>query len=289
MRKIFPVLTFPFFFAALLAGAECRRHTVPFVGPDERGEPFLIQNGEIGYVITFRYTNPTPSAAPSVLVGMPLPVNLSGFSRRDFTWLVVNGIDSRRLEPKKYEIFNSGNRAGVHVHYNFDGVKMIQTFQIRDGSPLLEMIWTRSGGTPPEEKIKTLRLHFNVMPCIAARKSDSYDREVVTPRGVSENPDRVRRKRLKLDARDVWLILQDAKYQAGTHPRAAGPVLLVPDWKGLASGNISFGTHQNVFADFTLDTGAECWRFGLLDSDKKRSNGQFREFVDGIPGLPVSP
>jgi len=284
MRKFFCIPAFALVFPVLLSGAECRRHTVSFVGPDERGEPFLIQNGKIGYVITFRYTNPTPSKAPSVLVGMPLPVNLSGFSRRDFTWLLVNGIDSRQLEPKKYEIFKSGDRAGVRVHYNFDGVKMIQTFQIGDDSPLLEMIWTRSGEADQEE-IKTIRLHFNVMPCIAAQKSDSYDREVVTARGVSENPGRVRRKRRKLDARDGWLILQDAKYQAGSHPRAAGPVLLVPDWRGVSSGNISFGTHQNVFADFTLDPGAKSWRFGLLDSDKKRSNRQFREFVDGIPGL----
>lgn len=269
---------------AVAAGAECRRHTVPYVGADERGEPFLFRNRSTNYVITFRYTNPTPEKAPSVVAGMPQPVNLAGFSRRDFTWLEVNGIDSRSLEPKKYEIFNTKECSGVNVHYNFDGVKMIQTFQVRDDSPLLEMRWRRGEKTPPGA-LASLKLHFNIMPCISGQKSDSYAREVVTARGVSENPDRVRRKRRKWDAQDGWLILQDAKYQAGTHPAAAGPVLLIPDRRGVSSGTVSFGTHQNIFADFTLDPRAGSWSFGMLDSDKKRSNREFREFVDGIPGL----
>jgi hypothetical protein len=267
---------------SLLNAAECRKHYQAFVGPTEKGEPFFFENKLNNYVITFRYTNPGPTAPPYVLAGMPAPVNLNGFSRYSFTWLTVNGINSRNLEPKKFEMFNKKDSAGVDAHYNFNGVHLIQRFWMNDKTPLLYMTWLR-GKNVPAGAIKNMSIEFNVMPCASGMpKRNSYAREIVTPRGTLRTPEKLKRKRHKLTKQDVYMILQDAKYQPGKEPQISSPVLLVPDWKSLKTGMAIFGVGQNMSVSFTLDPNASKWEFGLLDTSKKRSNQEFAAFVKNL-------
>ena len=275
MRKSFLLLCL----AAVcsLNAAECRKHFHPYVGANEKGVPFYFENKLNNYVITFRYTNPTPTHPPFVLAGMPAPVNLNGFSRYSFTHLVVNGIDSRKLEPQKFEIFNTRESAGVDVVYNFNGIKMILRFEMNDSSPLLYMQWKR-GKDVPAGAIRKMSIHFNVMPCASGQKRNSYSREIVTPRGVLKSPAKVTRKRHKLSVRDRFLILQDAVYQPGGKPKITSPVLLVPEWKTLRSGFATFGTAQDMSISFELAPESSSWRFGLLDTPKQQGNKAFAGF-----------
>ena len=279
MKKILLLLLFVLVSSS--GAAECRKHFQAYVGATEKGEPFFFENKLNNYVITFRYTNPSPTQPPFVLAGMPAPVNLNGFSRYSFTRLLVNGIDSRHLEPKKFEIFNKGNRAGVDVLYNFNGVKMILRFEMDDSSPLLYMKWIRDKDVPAGA-IKSMNISFNVMPCASGQKRNSYSREIVTPRGTLKSPAGVTRKRHKLNAKDSFMILQDAKYQPGKAPKITSPVLLKPDWKVLRSGLAIFGTAQDMSVSFDLDPAAGSWTFGLLDTPKRRSNSEFSAFVKSL-------
>lgn len=264
--------------AAALPAAECRKHTNAYVAATERGEPFLLQNRLTNYVITYRYTNPNPTRAGQVLLGMPAPVNRTGFSRFDFTSLTINGIDSRVLEPKKFEIFNTPAASGVDVHYNFDGIPMIQRFSVSDASPLLTMTWLRGKGTP-RQPIRTMSIRFTVMPCAVGEARDSYSREVVSPAGKYAATPGVRWRKQKITARDSSLIFQDAERQGGNGSKYAGPVVLVPGWKSILAGELRVGIHQDAYAMFTLDPNASEWSFGMLDSEKKRSNDEFAEFL----------
>ncbi len=45
--------------AVSVSGAECRKHNHAYVAATERGEPYLLKNSFTGYVVTFRYTNPS--------------------------------------------------------------------------------------------------------------------------------------------------------------------------------------------------------------------------------------
>ena len=279
MKKSFLLLLF--LFSVCAGAAECRKHFQTFVGASEKGEPFFFENKFNNYVITFRYTNPGPAQPPFVFAGMPAPVNLNGFSRYSFTRLIVNGIDSKNLEPKKYEIFNKGNRAGVDVLYNFNGVKMTLRFEMDDTSPLLQMTWIR-GKDVPAGAIKNISIAFHVMPCASLEKRNSYCREIVTPRGTLKSPAGVPRKRHKLNAKDSFMILQDGKYQPGKAPKITSPVLLKPDWKTLRSGVAVFGTAQDMSISFELDPSAESWKFGLLDTPKRRNNAAFAAFVKSL-------
>ena len=265
------------FTAALLGAAECRKHFNPYVGAAEKGVPFFFENKLNNYVITFRYTNPSPTQPPFVLAGMPAPVNLNGFSRYSFTWLTINGIDSRKLEPKKFDIFNKKDQAGVDVYYNFNGVQMILRYWMTDQTPFLYMAWLRGKNTPADA-ISKISINFNVMPCASGQKRNSYSREIAAPGRVLRTQPKINRKRHKLTAKDTYLILQDARYQPGKAPKITSPVLLVPDWKVTRSGLAIFGAAQDMSLAFELDPKASKWEFGLLDTPKKRSNEEFALF-----------
>ena len=259
-------------------GAECRKNNNAYVAPTERGVPWLMKNNLTNYVVTYRYTNPSPTQAASVLLGMPAPVNTTGFSRKDFTSLVINDIDSRVLEPKKFEPFNNQQEAGVDVHYNFNGIPMIQRFSVSDSSPLLTMTWLRGPGDPVQP-IKSISIRFSAMPCAAGRSKDSYSREVVTPATKYSPKGKARWRKQKLTSRDTVLILQDSKYQSGPQSPNAAPVVLCPGWKSIKSGIVMFGTHQDVYINFELKPDADSWSFGLLDSEVRRSNSDFAAFL----------
>ncbi|MBQ9337692.1 MAG: hypothetical protein IJS14_10405 [Lentisphaeria bacterium] len=268
--------------AASVFGAECRKNTNAYVAPTERGVPWLLKNNLTNYVVTYRYTNPSPTQAGEVLLGMPMPVNVTGFSRKNFTSLVINGIDSRVLEPKKFEPFNNGQEAGVDVYYNFDGIPMIQRFWVSDSSPLLNMTWRRGPGTP-FQPIRSMSVRIVALPCAAGRAKGSYSREIVTPAAKYVSKGRSRRqKEQKLTARDTVLILQDAKYQSGPQSTNTAPVVLCPDWKGILSGTASFGSSQEVYLFFELKPDAESWSFGFLDSEVRRSNADFMAFLKKV-------
>jgi len=284
MKKL-PCVSLCLLAAACLAAAECRKNTNAYVSPTERGEPFLLKNGLTNYVVTWRYTNPSPTQPGRVLVGMPAPVNTTGFSRKDFTSIVLNGIDSRVLEPKKFEMFNTEETSGVDIHYNFDGVPMIQRFAVSDASPLLSMTWRRGAGKPMRP-IESLSIRFTVLPCASGRARDSYSREVVTPAGKYLPKGKARWRKRKLSVRDTFLILQDAKYQGGQQSPNAGPVVLCPGWKSILSGMVMFGVHQDLYVNFELDPKAESWSFGLLDSEAKRSNAEFAAFLKELKLVP---
>lgn len=265
--------------AASVFGAECRKNTNAYVAPTERGVPWLLKNNLTNYVVTYRFTNPSPTQAATVLVGMPAPVNVTGFSRKDFTSIIINGVDSRVLEPKKFEPFNNPQEAGVDVHYNFNGIPMIQRFSVSDSSPLLTMTWRRGPGTPFQQ-IKTISIRFTAMPCAAGRTKGSYSREIVTP-ATKYTPKGKSRRQLqqKLNPSDTVLILQDAKYQSGPQSPNTAPVVLCPGWKSILSGSASFGTFQEIYLSFELKPDADSWSFGLLDSEVRRSNADFRAFL----------
>ena len=263
---------------SLLTAAECRKHFQAYVGASEKGMPFYFENKHNNYVITFRYTNPSPTQPPFVLAGMPAPVNLNGFSRYSFMWLTLNGIDSRKLEPVKYDIFNRNGQAGVDVYYNFNGVKMILSFWMDDATPLLHMQWKLAENVPAGT-IKTLSVNFNVMPCASTQKSNSYSREIATAKGVLRTPAKVARKRHNLTAQHRYLILQDGVYQPGKEPKITSAVMLVPAWKSVRSGQGTFGKAQNMTLVFELDPSAGNWQFDLLDSPKRRSNQEFARFA----------
>ena len=264
--------------AVSVSGAECRKHNHAYVAATERGEPYLLKNSFTGYVVTFRYTNPSPTREPQVLLGMPAPVNKTGFSRRDFTSIVINGIDSRVLEPKKYEVFNTKESSGVDVYFNFNGIPMIQRFSVSDSSPLLTMTWLRGKGTPLRP-INTMSIRFTIMPCASGQARDSYSREVVSKIQKYAAKPKIRWRKQKISARDGCLIFQDAKYQGSADSPHAGPVLLCPDWKSILSGMVMFGVHQDLYVNFELDPKAASWSFGMLESEKKRSNAEFSDFV----------
>lgn len=284
MKKL-PCVSLCLLAAVCLAAAECRKNTNAYVAPTERGEPFLLKNGLTNYVVTWRYTNPSPTQPGTVLVGMPAPVNATGFSRKDFTSIVLNGIDSRVLEPKKFKMFNDETSSGVDVHYNFDGVPMIQRFAVSDASPLLSMTWRRGVGKPVRP-IESLSIRFTVLPCASGRARDSYAREVVTPAEKYQPRGKLRWRKQKLAPRDAFLVLQDSKYQSGPQSPNAGPVVLCPGWKSILSGTVRFGVHQDVYVDFKLDPTAESWSFGLLDSEAKRSNEGFAAFLRELKLVP---
>jgi hypothetical protein len=143
------------------------------------------------------------------------------------------------------------------------------------------MKWIRSKDVPAGA-IKSMNVSFNVMPCASLEKRNSYSREIVTPRGTLKSPAGVTRKRHKLNAKDSFMILQDAKYQPGKAPKITSPVLLKVDWKVLRSGLAIFGTAQDMSVSFDLDPAAGSWTFGLLDTPKRRSNSEFSAFVKSL-------
>ena len=263
--------------ASLVFGAECRKYNRPYVSARERNDPFQLENSLSRYVVTWRYLCPTPTQAAQLLIGMPLPVHKTGFGTREFTGITINGIDSRMLEPKKFEIFNTKESSGIDVHFNFDGIPMIQRFSISDSSPLLTMTWLRGKGKPMGP-IKTMSIRFNAIPCAAGRAAGSYSREVVSSLKVySIRGSKLNRQ--KLSAQDGNLIFQDAKYQSGKGKSFAGPVLLCPEWKSILSGTAVFGTQQEMHVIFNLDPKAASWSFGMLESEIKHSNTEFADFV----------
>ena len=277
MRKLFCIfLVVAMTFAT---AAECRKHHNAYVNKLERGVPFLLKNQLTSYVITFRYTNPSPSQSGRVQIAMPAPVNKTGFSRFDFVHVVINGIDSRLLEPKKYDIFNTQGEAGVDVLYNFNGVQMVLRFSVTDTSPLLNMSWSRAKGNSTRP-IESASIHFTVLPSASGKAKGSYARELLTPRGLLKPKARMAKENLAKE--DKWIIMQDEKYQYSDKASYAAPVLLCPDWKGIASGTASFGVQQDVALSFKLDAQASSWSFGMLDTEKKRSNADFLAFVKEI-------
>ena len=263
--------------ASSVFGAECSKYNRAYVSAAEHGVPYLLRNKSAHYVVSYRYQHPSPSRPPQVVLGMVRPLPRTGFGPREFTFLTINGIDSRMLEPKKFEIFNTKESSGIDVHFNFDGIPMIQRFSISDSSPLLTMTWLRGKGKPMGP-IKTMSIRFNAIPCAAGRAAGSYSREVVSSLKVySIRGSKLNRQ--KLSAQDGNLIFQDAKYQSGKGKSFAGPVLLCPEWKSILSGTAVFGTQQEMHVIFNLDPKAASWSFGMLESEIKHSNTEFADFV----------
>ena len=277
MRKLFCILLV--LATAFTTAAECRKHHNAYVNKLEKGVPFLLKNQLTSYVITFRYTNPSPSQSGRVQIAMPAPVNKTGYSRFDFVHVVINGIDSRWLEPKKYDIFNTPEAAGVDVLYNFNGVPMVLRFSVSDTSPLLNMSWSRAEGNK-SRPIESASIHFTVLPSASGKAKGSYARELFTPRGLLKPKTRMAKESLAKE--DKWIIMQDGKYQYSAQASYAAPVLLCPDWKGIVSGTANFGVQQDVAVWFKLDTNASSWNFGMLDSDKRRSNADFLAFIKDL-------
>ena len=214
--------------ASLVFGAECRKYNRPYVSARERNEPFQLENSLSRYVVTWRYLCPTPTQAAQLLIGMPLPVHKTGFGTREFTGITINGIDSRMLEPKKFEIFNTKESSGVDVYFNFNGIPMIQRFSVSDSSPLLTMTWLRGKGTPMRP-INTMSIRFTIMPCASGQARDSYSREVVSKiRKYAAKP-KIRWRKQKITAKDGCLIFQDAKYQ-GSVPNIQIIVKALATW-----------------------------------------------------------
>lgn len=262
---------------AAVSGAECQKAR-GHAGPGERGEAYLLRNQTNRYKVNFRYTCATPSQVERVLVGLPGPLYGAGFSSKSFMNLTLNGIDSRLLEPKKYECFKEGKTSGIDVYYNFDGIPMILRFTVSDDSPLLEMSWRRGKGGLPTP-IREMLIRFSVMPCTSGQAKDSYRREIVSPVGIYLPKAKIRFDKKKLTDRDSWLILQDSKYQSGERSQYSSPVFLRPDWKNLCSGEAHYGVHQDMGLEFQLDPKAAEWTFCLLVSERKNSNADFLKFL----------
>ena len=276
MRRLF--FAFLIALAATASAAECRRHNKSYVSSPDRGVPFLLKNQLTGYVLSFRYIAPSPTQPGRVHLAMPAPVNKTGFSRFDFTSITINGIDSRAIEPKSFEVFNKPDESGVDVHYNFNGIPMILRLSVSDASPLLTMTWMRGEGKP-RQQIKSAELRFSVLPSAAGKRSDSYSRELVTPTGKYEATPNVRWKKQPLSKDDTWIIMQDTKYQYPVDTDYASPVLLCPVWDGIISGTARHGVHQDIFLNFQLDPNAQSWTFRMLDCERKRSNADFYAFL----------
>lgn len=271
--------------AAPLLAAECGRYDRPYMSASEHGEAFTLQNALTNYVINFRYIHPKPNRPAQVCMAMPRPVPRTGFCRFNFSFLKINGIDSRTLEPKKFEIFNTKDSSGVDVHYNFDGVPMILRLSVSDSSPLLKLTWRR-GEENAIHIIRTMSIDFIVWPCAAGEEKDSYSREVVSPAGKYAAPQGVRFIKQKLTARDTYLIFQDTVRQSGEGSKYEAPVVLFPDWKGIVSGELRVGISQGVNVRFVLNPKATEWSFGLLETEKKRTNAEFLEFLNGLKIVP---
>lgn len=264
--------------ASLVFGAECRKYNRPYVSARERNEPFQLENSLSRYVVTWRYLCPTPTQSAQLLIGMPLPVHKTGFGTREFTGITINGIDSRMLEPKKFEIFNTKESSGVDVHYNFDGIPMIQRFSVSDSLPLLTMTWLRGKGKPVQP-IRTMVVRFIITPCTAGPARGSFARQVVSAQKVYSAGQNGGMLKQKLSAKDGCLIFQDARHEGGKGKTYGSPVLLRPDWKSIRSGQVRFGNQPNVSVNFILDPKASSWSFGMLETEIKHTNAEFADFV----------
>ena len=226
-------------------------------------------------MVYFQWVKVTAKEPPKVLVGTPEPGFSSGFLRRGYTSLNVNGISSTLLEPKSIDKFSEDGKVGLKLLYNFNGCRLFQRFYMKDGKAMLYMDWEYDATST--EKLESAEILFSAWPSMIIQKYD-YKRAIQTKTRLIDTPANGT-KWANLNGDDKYWILYDQELEPSKKKGAAGPCLLTADWDGIKSGKVWYGHVYSMQFRFQLDTTKGKWTFGTVEFRKSSDNGPFIEKV----------
>jgi hypothetical protein len=240
-----------------------------------KGIYYVIENDVTAYTVYYQWVKATATEAPKVLVGLPEPWFSSGFLRRGYSSLSVNGISSNQLEPKSIETFSEDGKVGVQALYNFNGCRLFQRIYMVDGKPLLYTQWRRDPSC--KEPMKDAELLVSAWPSMVVQKQD-YKRAIATRKRVIDTPAKgTLWANLKAD--DKYWILYDKDLEPSKVKGAEGPCYLTADWSGVKAAKVWYGHVYSMQFRFTLDTSKDAWTIGTVEFRKSSDNEPFMERV----------
>ena len=150
-----------------------------------KGLYYVIKNDITSYMVYFQWVKVTAKEPPKMLVGTPEPGFSSGFLRRGYTSLNVNGISSTLLEPKSIDKFSENGKVGLKLLYNFNGCRLFQRFYMKDGKAMLYMDWEYDATST--EKLESAEILFSAWPSMIIQKHD-YKRAIQTKTRLIDTP-----------------------------------------------------------------------------------------------------
>lgn len=246
-----------------------------------KGEYISISNKTDQYLVYLQWINPTAKKEGKVVIGIPEPNFWQQFVNRDFMRLTINGFSSTELEPKDIKVFNGKEQSGVDILYNFDGVRMILRFYMREDSRQLFMEWFKDPSC--KEKIHSAELALSAYPSMVlnnrGKASTRYQRAIKTPAREINSPRKT--AWVKLTKEDSYLVMYDKNLNPSQEPKAKGPCLLTVNWNGIRSGKVWFGNIYCMNFRFTLNPDAPRWQFGLWEYKKSIDNQSFFNMFSG--------
>ena len=240
-----------------------------------KGIYYSIKNDITAYTVYLQWVKVTAKEAPKVLVGLPEPWFSSGFLRRGYSSLTVNGISSNVLEPKSVEPFKEDGKAGVEMLYNFNGCRLFQRIYMVDGKPLLYTQWRRDPTCT--EPIEAAELLVSAWPSMIIQKYD-YKRAIQTQNRLIDTPQKGT-KWADLKATDKYWILYDQELEPSKKKGSEGPCYLTADWSGIKAAKVWYGHVYSMQFRFTLDVTKDSWTFGTAEFHKSSDNAPFIERV----------
>ncbi|MBO4513401.1 MAG: hypothetical protein J5746_11620 [Victivallales bacterium] len=236
---------------------------------------YTITNDITSYMVYLQWVKVTATEVPKVLVGLPEPWFFSGFLSRGYSSLIVNGISSTVLEPKKVEPFSEDGKAGVEMLYNFNGCRLFQRIYMVDGKPLLYTQWRKDPSC--QEPIQAAELLVSARPSMVIQKYD-YKRAMQTKSRLIDTPAKGT-KWTDLKADDKYWILYDKELEPSKKKGAEGPCYLTADWAGIKSAKVWYGHVYSMQFRFTLDVTKDSWTIGTVEFHKSSDNAPFIERV----------
>ena len=195
-----------------------------------------------------------------------------------FLELSVNGIPFERLDmaAEDWRVWNEGSRAGCDIALNFDGVRGVLTFYMRESSPVL---WGRFALAEGSSALpEPTRIGFRAVPrgLIPGKFAKVYRRFAVTSaRRIESKPDWQ-----TLSPEDTCVVLSEGNLKLDQKPEYLGPCYLTADWTPIAEGRIRVSDCWIATVRFALKPGARAIDFGLWQSAKKCTDGEFLERLE---------
>ncbi len=251
-------------------------------------EQITLSNDHNYYAITIAQWKPKEKQEPQTQFWLFEPRMSGGFSRpvMDFVRLEVNGISEIKLQPKKEDIrtWQKEDLAGADLILNYDGAKVVMSWYLRSGSPVL---WCTLKPAPDTlEPVKSIRLKISMVPSKLAKDakggvvwSGGYKRQALTPARLIEQS----AEGILLTKSDSWLILQDEIFDGSDKDKGDGPCIIIPGYENAVSSVLDLRNSWINALNIQIQPDFKEFKFGLWQQKNPITNAVAEKLVKNAP------
>ena len=243
-----------------------------------------ITNDKNFYRFNYLQNKPNKQGNTETFMNLSGPREFYGFARApiNFLGISVNGISSRRLQPKNedFKTWTRGDRGGASVLFRFDGAMLEMDVFLKKGSPIL---WfTFRPAAKQLEPIRSVKINVDLVISRLLTKNgvtvweNAYQRQAQTATRRLEQ----QKNFYSLEPEDKFVIFSDKELDGSGKDKGYGPSFLTFDSAGLQRATLNLRNSWLNGISFDLKPDFKEFTFGIWQKKDAISNSEFMKLFE---------